>query len=123
MLIRNVDNNNDWLFGYGKTNYVKEEKAIGLDIKLRIQEFYQDCFFALENGIDWKKRLGFPNQKDLLDVDINRIASSVDGVFSIYDFTSEVIGRKYQCRFKVYHQYMAQELEFQFNSEDLWQTH
>lgn len=122
MIIRNIDINNDWTFGFGKTNYVKEGIAIGLDIKLRIREFYQDCFFALRNGIDWERRLGFKNQKDALDADIYRIASSTEGVYSIYDFQSEIDGRKYKCSFMVYHQYSTEGLPIEFNSEEIWQT-
>ena len=122
MLIRNVDGSNDWTFGYGKTNYVKEGIAVGLDIKLRIQEFYQDCFFALPNGIEWERRLGYTKQKELLDADIYRIASETEGVYSIYDFQSEIDGRNYKCKFMVYHQYSVEALPIEFSSEEIWQT-
>ena len=57
MRLRNVDKNNDWLFGHGATDYVRDAYAVVLDIKLKLQEWYIDCFFAGQNGIDWQTRL------------------------------------------------------------------
>lgn len=121
MIIRNIDKNNDWTFGFGKTNYIKEGNAIALDIKLRIQEFYQDCFFALQSGIEWERRLGYTKQKDLLDSDIYRIVSTTPGVYNIYNFESQINGRNYRCNFMVYHEYSTESIPVEFNSEDLWQ--
>jgi hypothetical protein len=122
MLIRNIDGNNDWKFGKGKTDYVKDAYAVGLDIKLRLQEWYQDCFFNLQNGIPWTIRLGEKNQKELLDNDIYEIATSTEGVLSIYNFVSQLDGRRYTCSFEVYQVYSTESLPIKFDSEELWQT-
>ena len=123
MRIRNIDNNNDWRFGKGLSDYVKDAYAVGLDIKLRIQEWYNDCFFDLQKGIDWETRLGYKNQKDLLDADIYTIASNVEGVLSIYDFNSMLDGRRYKCSFMVYQQYSTESIPVRFDSEEIWQTY
>ena len=123
MRIRNIDNNNDWRFGKGLSDYVRDGYAVGLDIKLRIQEWYNDCFFDLQKGIDWETRLGYKNQKDLLDADIYTIASNVEGVLSIYDFNSMLDGRHYKCSFMVYQQYSTDSIPVRFDSEGIWQTY
>ena len=123
MRIRNIDNNNDWRFGKGLSDYVRDAYAVGLDIKLRIQEWYNDCFFDLQKGIDWETRLGYKNQKDLLDTDIYTIASNVEGVLSIYDFNSMLDGRRYKCSFMVYQQYSTESIPVRFDSEEIWQTY
>lgn len=123
MRIRNIDNNNDWRFGKGLSDYVRDAYAVGLDIKLRIQEWYNDCFFDLQKGIDWETRLGYKNQKDLLDADIYTIASNVEGVLSIYDFNSMLDGRRYKCSFMVYQQYSTESIPVRFDSEEIWQTY
>lgn len=122
MRIRNIDKNNDWRFGKGLSDYVRDAYAVGLDIKLCIQEWYNDCFFNLQKGIDWETRLGYKNQKDLLDEDIYNIASNVEGVLSIYDFNSVLDGRRYTCSFMVYQQYSTESIPIRFDSEGVWQT-
>ena len=119
MRIRNIDKNNDWLFGKGQTDYVRDAYAVVLDIKLKLQEWYMDCFFANQNGIDWKARLGQHNQKQLLDNDILRIAQGVEGVISIYGFNSYIDGRRYKCDFWVYQEYSPEGLPISFDSYEV----
>ena len=119
MIVRNINSQNDWRFGHGFSDYTRDAYAVALDIKMKLQEWYQDCFFALQNGIDWKTRLGAHNQKILLDDDIQRIASSVDGVINIFGFNSYVYGRHYRCEFRVFQSYSTETLLIEFNSEDL----
>lgn len=122
MRIRNIDKQNDWLFGKGNANYVKDGYAVGLDIKLRLQEWYNDCFFNLQKGIAWNIRLGEKNQKILLDEDIYRIAYGTEGVLSIYNFDSSLDGRRYRCSFMVYQAYSTESIPVNFDSEGIWQT-
>ena len=122
MRLRNIDKNNDWRFGQGLSNYIKDGYAVGVDIKLRIQEWMNDCFFNLPSGIAWDTRLSQMNQKQLLDDDIYRIASSVEGVLNIYNFDSILDGRRYKCSFEVYQIYSTDTIPVKFDSEELWQT-
>ena len=119
MRVRNVDSNNDWLFGHGTSDYVTEAYAVALDIKLKIQEWYRDCFFAEQNGIDWKMRLGAHKQKEVLDSDLLRVANSVEGVVSIFGFNSYVDGRRYRASFKVYQAYSTDVLPISFDSGEI----
>ncbi len=116
MRIRNVDANWDWTFGQSQTNYVQNAYAVALDIKMKLLEWQQDCFFALQNGIPWNIRLGEKNQKKLLDKDIQTVAASVDGVLNIYGFNSILDGRRYKCSFSVYQQYSTEQLTINFDT-------
>lgn len=118
MLIRNVDKNWDWSFGNGKTDYVRNEYAVILDIKMRLKEWYGDCFFALQNGIPWRERLGNFNQKELLDKDIMNTIQNTEGVLNVFDFTSSTDGRRYRARCNVYTRYTTEPVPFEINSED-----
>ena len=116
MRIRNVDNDTwDWQFGQSQSNYTKNLYAIQLDIQMKLKEWYQDCFFALQNGIPWSVRLGSHNQKALLDSDILRVTQTVEGVLNVFNFTSNVIGRRYTCSFNVYTQYSTESIPVEFS--------
>lgn len=117
MRIRNLDNNWDWTFGQSQINYVKDEKSILLDIQMRLKEWYQDCFFALQNGIPWSVRLGFHNQKDLLDRDVKNIVSNTYGVLNFNNFTSLVNNRRYRATMTIYTQYTNEGIDFIYNME------
>ncbi len=118
MRIRNVDKNNDWTFGQSLSNYVQNEYAIELDIKLKIQEWYQDCFFALTNGIPWQIRLGSKRQKELLDRDLINTVRSIEGVLNIFDFTSSTDGRRYRAQMNVFTRYSTDYLPINIDTED-----
>lgn len=114
MRIRNVDENWDWTFGQSQLNYSKNINAVALDIQMRLKEWYQDCYFNLEQGIPWDVRLGSHNQKDLLDEDIQNTVLSVEGVLNIFNFTSQVNGRRYTCQFEVYTVYSTETIPISF---------
>lgn len=118
MKIRNVSKNFDWTFGQSLTNYVNGNYAIALDNKMKLQEFTNDCFFALQNGIPWLIRLGMKNQKTLLDRDVIRIAQSVEGTLNITDFTSTVTYRHYSCSYNVYSIYSSDAQPINFNTRN-----
>ena len=115
MRIRNVDDNWDWCFGYA--DYSKELNAVLLDIQMRLKEWYEDCFFNLTQGIPWNIRLGSHNQQQLLDEDVQNTVQSVEGVLSVYDFTSNVINRRYTCQFNVYTAYSTQPVLVNFTGD------
>lgn len=83
MVFRSLDSNNDWNFGRGLNDYVKETNEVILDIKTRLREWVNDCFFSQNSGIDWATRLGSPNQRELTEQDIKTIILQTSGVFQI----------------------------------------
>lgn len=119
MKIRNLDKNGDWTFGQSTSNYARNAYAVALDIKMKLREWYGDCFFALQNGIPWNVRLGSHNQKDFMDEEIYNIASGVEGVLNIFNFQSTGEGRTYRCSFSVYQQYSTETLDIEFSTQDI----
>lgn len=66
MIVRQNDpNTNDWTFGLGKNNYLKGNAAVAQNIKTRLQSFLGDCFFAVNEGVDWFNFLGSKDQSGL----------------------------------------------------------
>lgn len=95
MIIRNVDENGDWVFGKGKNDYRKDQDGLVVNLKTRLQEWKFDCFFNEEGGIDYKNFLD-RNTKVFLDSDVKRVILQTDGVLRINSFISEVsIDREY----------------------------
>lgn len=58
MIIRAIDGSNDWTFGAGWNNYVKNVAAVGQLVKTNLQSFRGDCFFSDEDGLPWWDLLG-----------------------------------------------------------------
>ena len=87
MKIRNLDANGDWTFGQGLSNYISGNAGIGLNISTRLKSWLNDCFFAMNAGVDWKTRLGAKNQQSLLEADLKRIILSSFGVTGITAFS------------------------------------
>lgn len=114
MLVRTANKNNSgnysWVFGRGYNSYKSEEKAIEQDINSALLEWKKDCYFALQNGIDWRIRLGYHNQKNKLDSDIINTISSRYGVLSIQGFNSYLNGRAYTATCQVYTIYSQEPL-------------
>lgn len=101
MKFRSLDSNWDWNFGGGATSYSSDSKAIAYDIKSKILSWYGDCFFAMNEGIDWKNILGTKNQKKTLDSNIKNIIINAFGVFDMPFFESFVENRVYHCTVKI----------------------
>lgn len=118
MRIRNIDKSGDWMFGNSQSNYVRDEYAVILDIKMRLREWFGDCFFALRNGIPWRERLGNHNQKELLDADVLNTIQNTQGVLNVFDFVSSTDGRRYRAQCNVYTQYTDRTIPLEINSED-----
>lgn len=91
----------DWTFGKGKNNYVKENAALGLNIRTRIQSWLNDCFFNTKAGIDWTNRIGSKNQRALLEADIRRQILQATGVTGILEFSTELDGRNFTANYTI----------------------
>ena len=90
-----------WDFGHGLSSYVTGQNAIKQDVLCSLGEWKNDCFWALNNGIDWRLRMGFRNQKEMLDNDIIKVIQSRYGVLYITDFVSYVMDRVYTCQCEI----------------------
>lgn len=82
MIIRKTDDNNDWRFGKGIADYAKDDQAIRQNIKERVLSWVNDCFFALQEGVDWKNRFG-PGQQAALQEELRTVILQSDGVVAV----------------------------------------
>ncbi len=81
-MFRNLDINHDWTWGSGKSNYVTENQEIGLNIETRVLSFLGDCFFAINEGIDWWNLLDYRYQ-DRLENAVTEVVKNTPGVTAI----------------------------------------
>lgn len=61
MRVRALSSQGDWLFGKGLNDYKSGVDAVAQSIQTRLNSFLNDCFFALNAGIDWFNLLGSKN--------------------------------------------------------------
>lgn len=101
MIIRNLDQNGDWSFGQGLSNYIAANPAIGLNIKTRLLSWVGDCFFDTLAGVDWTNRLSLKNQKRILDAELRRIILQSYGVTGIVSFSSSLTDRSFTASYEV----------------------
>ncbi len=102
MIIRAVDENHDWTFGKGLSDFAQAEQAIEQNIQSRILSWVGDCFFALQEGVDWKNRLEVGQKNALTDelrsiilqstgvMALNSIAVTFDGETRVYSATYNI---------------------------------
>lgn len=80
--IRAVNNRWEWLWGRSKGNYAQQSRALALDLKMQIQSWVGDCFFATEDYVDWNYLLGSKNTEE----EIQQV------IFALIDGNPEVAG-------------------------------
>lgn len=82
MIIRKIDNANDWLFGHGLSDYAADQAGIEENVKTRLQSWVGDCFFALQDFVDWRSRLDAGQQSNLLN-ELKTVILQSEGVVSV----------------------------------------
>lgn len=106
MRIRKNDKNGDWVFGNSNTTYyIDNELAVAQKIKTRLLEWFDDCFFNRQAGIDYRVRMGQRGQRALLDEDIRRIIAETEEVILLSEYSSSLYDRDLIVNFSVYHIY------------------
>lgn len=95
MAIRTVTKDWDWKFGHGISDYANRSIEVAYSVKMRILSWYRDCFFAANEGIDWKNLLGEKILKEEVDKAVNAVIVNTEGVQSISNFQSDVVDRVY----------------------------
>ena len=89
MISRALDQNHDWTYGKGKNNYKRDKDALAQNIKTRLLSFVGDCFFALDEGIDWFNLLGSKNLGGLR-LQISTCILATNGVTGIVEVSVTV---------------------------------
>lgn len=102
MRVRTLDSNWDWKFGKSKQDYSSESLAVAYDVKQKILCWYNDCFFDMKEGIDYKNLLGAKGTKSEIDSSVKKIIITNPDITEMTYFDSSVDERKYTAtiRFK-----------------------
>ena len=79
MSVRAIDENRDWVFGQGQQSYKINEAELGQQINTRVLSFLGDCFFAINEGIDWWNLLDYRYQ-DRLENAVTEVVKNTEGV-------------------------------------------
>ena len=83
MKVRRLNNSNDWTFGNGQANYLKDNKAILQNVATRLKSFKNDWFLDSNQNIDWFNILGSKENKQTIINEIERVTLQTDGVTRI----------------------------------------
>lgn len=84
MIFRQLTALGDWTFGQGVSGYATAEQAVELNIKTRLLSWKGDCFFGLEDFIDWLGRLDKGQETNLT----NELKSVILQSFGVVSITS-----------------------------------
>lgn len=102
MRVRALDGNWDWQFGRSRQCYASEALATAYDSKQKILCWFNDCFFDMQSGIDYKNLLGNKNTKTQLDEAVRKVLAVQPDIVEISYFESYIENREYHLtvRFK-----------------------
>jgi hypothetical protein len=87
MKTRALDADHDWQFGRGLQSYKSDLDALKQSILTRLMQWKNNCFFAMDDGVDWANELDI-GTKDVLDLDIKRVILQTGGVLRIDEYSS-----------------------------------
>lgn len=90
MTFRAITGDNDWTFGRGTGSYFTANDAIMADVKTALQFFLNDCYFAMNTGIDWWNLLGAKNPaaRNNIILRCREVIAQREGVVRINQITS-----------------------------------
>src|SRR4030042_6208019 len=101
MLIRKNDENNEWIFGRGRNDYIKNEDALKQNLKTRILSWKNDCFFDLQAGVDWNNYLDI-GTKFFLDQNVKQVILQTPDVIKINSYESVLSDRNLTITTNIY---------------------
>ena len=94
MIIRALDGNHDATFGQGKQNFLSGQNAVAENIKTNLYCFLRDCFFDIQNGIDWLRFFSVPTTSQEIALSVKGIVLLCFGVTSINSLSVSTADRK-----------------------------
>ena len=89
MIVRALDANHDFQFGRSKQSYFSDLLALKQSIDTRLLQWRNNCFFAMDDGVDWNNLLDI-GTKLALDLDIRRVIMQTGGVLRISAYESTI---------------------------------
>lgn len=116
MIVRQLDNNHDWNFGAGRSNYLQANAAIAQNINTRLNSVLGDCFFDLASGIDWFNLLG-SSQQLALNIAISTTILNTAQVTGILQLSSSLsVSRLFTVFYQVQTVYSTVSSNFTFTT-------
>lgn len=100
MSVRAIDKNNDWLLN-GKQAYNNDDLEVLQNVKTRLQQWKYNCYFALEEGVDYNNYLSDKSLLNDLKNNIIYVLINTFGVSKINDLTFNLINRKLQVNINI----------------------
>lgn len=102
MIFRQLTALGDWTYGQGISGYATNDNAIGLNIETRLLSWKGDCFFSLDDWVDWLNRLD-KGQENNLTQELQNVILQSFGVVKINSFTAILndTTRHYQATYNV----------------------
>ena len=94
MKVRRLNKNNDWTFGNGQANYLKDNEAILQNVATRIKSFKGDWFLDGDANIDWFNILSSKENKQTIINEVERVALQTDGVTRVNDIILEELDQR-----------------------------
>lgn len=89
MKFRNLTSDGDWRFGKGLQSYLNGQDAIALNIKTYLKLWVGNCFFALQEGVNWRQYLD-KNQKAQLLAGLQIAIMSRFGVTALTQLSADL---------------------------------
>jgi len=92
MIFRGITASGDWTFGEGRGSYFTKQKAIAANIRTSLLFYLNDCFFAMNFGIDWWNLLGAKNPAAANNIvlETRKMLASCEGVVRINSVEVEI---------------------------------
>lgn len=102
MIFRQLTGIGDWTFGKGVHGYATAGDAIALNVQTRLLSWKGDCFFSLEDFVDWLGRLD-KGQEDNLNAELQAVILASFGVVAINSFSASLDRntRKYTVTYNI----------------------
>jgi len=85
--VRALDANHDWQFGRGLQSYKSDIEGLKQSVMTRLMQWKNNCFFAMDEGVDWANELDI-GTKNALDNDIKRVILKTTDVLRIDNYSS-----------------------------------
>ena len=101
MSVSRINNENDWSFGGGLSDYLSQSDEIKQNVKTRLQSWVGDCFFARLDGVNYSAFMEKGNE-DLLENDIKRVIMQTYGVAQVEEISVNIdVDRSLNCSYTI----------------------
>ena len=85
--VRALDADHDFVFGRGLQSYKSDLDALKQSVQTRLMQWKNNCFFAMDEGVDYANELDI-GTKGALDLDIKRVILQTADVLRIDNYSS-----------------------------------